>query len=45
MHVSIALDILFLFTFPEGTHLVPKTSPRQRFQDVQNANLEYVHKT
>ena len=31
--------------FPVGTHLVLKTSWRQRFQDVQNVNSEDVHKT
>ena len=28
-----------------GKHLVPKTSSRQCFQDIQNINSEYVHKT
>ena len=30
---------------PAGTHLVPKTSPRQRFQNVQNVDSEDGHKT
>ena len=29
---------------PAGKHLIPKTSSRQRFQDVQNVNAEDVHK-
>ena len=34
----------FFWCIPAGTHLVPKTSPRQRFQDVQNGNSEDVRK-
>ena len=30
--------------YPAGTHLIHKTSSRQRFQDVQNINSEDVHK-
>ena len=33
------------FTNPAGTHLIPETSPRQHFQDVQYVNSEDVHKT
>ena len=31
--------------YPAGTHLAPKTSSRQRLQDIQNVNSEDVHKT
>ena len=31
--------------FPRGTHLVPNTSSKQRFHDVQNVDSEDVHKT
>ena len=31
--------------YPAGTHLVPKSSSRQRFRDVQNVNSEDAHKT
>ena len=34
-----------LCIYSAGTHLIPKTSSRQRFQDVQNVNSENVHKT
>ena len=34
-----------LARYPAGTHIIPKTSPRKRFQDVQNLNSEDVHKT
>ena len=39
-----SLDIISCH-FSAGTHLVPKTSSRQRFQDIQNVNSEDVHKT
>ena len=40
----ILITIRLIWRYPAGKHLVPKTSSRQRFQDVQNVNSENVHK-